>query len=190
MGDRVEAVGFSAVVDFRPVLLGALYRVTGSGPPQAPLDLTPAEALNDKFDSALVRMEGVLSAISELPDKTVLILNQGSNVFTAFLKKRRPTERRLAFRESSHLQVTGICLNDEDIAYRTDDLVSKRFRIRLRSPADVVQTGSPSWWTRGRALLAIAFLTIAVVAISTWVMLLRHKVRATDSSPARGATGG
>ena len=174
-GDRIEATGFPAIVDFRPVLQGALYRVIGSGPPQPPLALTPFEALNDKYDSALITMDGVLSAISELPSETVLILNQGKSVFSAFLK-RSPKESRFAFKEGSRLRLTGICVNEEDILYRTDDLVSTTFKIRLRSPEDVMLTRSPSWWTLDRALLAIALLTLATIGVLAWVFMLRHEV--------------
>ena len=63
------------------------------------------EALENKYDSALVRLEGRLTALSTLPDETVLILNQGKTVFRAFLKEK-PVDTHFPFREGSRLQIT------------------------------------------------------------------------------------
>jgi hypothetical protein len=57
-GDRIEVVGFVGVLDFRPILQDAIYRVDGSGPPPASVSITANQALSDKYDSRLVTIKG------------------------------------------------------------------------------------------------------------------------------------
>jgi signal transduction histidine kinase/CheY-like chemotaxis protein/PAS domain-containing protein len=170
-GDRVETVGFAGFVDYRPVLQDAIYRRNGSGPPPAPEVMPVDQALDDKYDSALVTVAGRLTAFSRLPDETVMIFSQGKTVFSALVEDRVAASR-FPFREGSHLQLTGICVISKD-AIGTP----QSFKLLLRSPRDVVLINSPSWWTAERALSMMAVLTLATIGILAWVAILRRRVR-------------
>jgi signal transduction histidine kinase/ActR/RegA family two-component response regulator len=171
-GDRVEVVGFPGFVDYRPILKDAIYRRTGNGPPPESAAMKPDDVLNDdKYDSALITLEGRLTAVSLLPKEEVLILNQGKTTFTA-LGMERSADSNDTLREGSRLRVTGICLIEKDVIGRPQS-----FKIRLRSRQDVVAIENPSWWTRDRALSVLGFVALVTFVTSAWVFVLRRRVR-------------
>ena len=171
-GDRVEVVGFAGFVDSRPTLKDAIYRLRGGGPRPSTTAIKAAEALvDDKYDSSLVTMEGTLTALVSLPNEEVLSVQQGSTVFSA-ITDRNKGQARLELREGSLVQITGICLIEKDIAG-----VPQSFKIRLRSPDDVLLVRSPSWWTRDRALSMLGFVLLVTLVTSAWVLILRRRMR-------------
>ena len=171
-GDRVEVVGFAGFVDYRPTLKDAIYRRRDSGAVPSPAVIKAVEALaNDKYDSALVTVEGKLSAAESLPNEEVLSLQRDGAVFSA-LGDRSTADAPLNLREGSLVQVTGICVAEKDAAG-----VPQSFKIRLRSPRDVVLLHSPSWWTRDRSLSMLGFVMLVAFVNSAWVLILRRRVR-------------
>jgi signal transduction histidine kinase len=171
-GDRIEAVGFSGFKDYMPVLQDAIFRRIGAGPPPVPVIIKPDEVVDDRYDSALVTVDGQLTAQSVLPDEAALILTRDQKTFRAFLAGA-PADSSRHLHEGSLLRLTGICLTDKDA-----DGNSQSFRIRLRSSRDIVVTRSPSWWTRERALSVLGFVALLAFAASAWVLILRRRVRA------------
>ena len=130
-GDRVEVVGFRGVVDSRPALEEAICRLLRKGPPPRPLALTAPEALQGEHDSALVTMEGRMTASSSLPNEQTFLISQGQTVFGAVWKGS--PGHRLASPPERGLGPSGICLVE------TNALGSPvSFRIELRSPEDFV----------------------------------------------------
>jgi diguanylate cyclase (GGDEF)-like protein len=171
-GDRVEVVGFPAVVDYRPVVQDAIYLVDGSGPSPAPVSISANQELSDKYDSTLVTAKGLLRALSVIPDGRLLTLDSSGILFSAVLRGRH-LEQRFPFREGSLLQVTGILVIEKN----TEGLVQS-FTIRLRSLQDAVLIEGPSGWTLGRAMLVISALTAITIVILAWFVFVRRQVRA------------
>jgi len=176
-GDRVEVVGFAGYSDYRATLQDAIYRFRGAGPPPVPLAIHADQALAGAHDSALITLEGRLTALSVLPHERLLILNSGKTVFSVFLEAR-PAGRNFTFREGSLLRVTGICVVERELVGSYASLTEPSFKMRLRSAKDIVVLESPSWWTRERALSFTGFLTLATIGILAWVAILRRRVQA------------
>ena len=172
LGDRIEVVGFVGVLDYRPVIQDAIYRVDGSGPPPTAAAITAGQGFGDKYDSKLVTLKGLLRSVSTVPDGKLLALDYGGIAFSAVLRGQQ-AEPGFSFQAGSLLQVTGICLLERDAAG-----VAQTFKIRLRSPRDVVLMESPSWWNVGRALLVIGVLVAITLGILVWVVLIRRQVKA------------
>ena len=170
-GDRVEVVGFASFVDYRPVLKDAILRKTGAGPRPQPAPVQADAALDDKYDSVLVTLEGRLTALTILSQGEVLILNDGKTTFSA-MEMDGSVDGRQIPRAGSRLRLTGICLVERDV-FGTP----LSFKIRLRSPSDVTALESPSWWTRERALAILGLVVVVTLATSAWVFILRRRVR-------------
>jgi signal transduction histidine kinase/ActR/RegA family two-component response regulator len=171
-GDRVDVVGFTAVVESGPALQDSDFRRTGTGPAPQPLPVTAEQALYNQHGS-LVSTEGTLAAVSALPGEKVLMLRQGETTFAAVLKGRPALARFHAPPEGSVVRVTGI-----DLVERMVNGQPASFKIQLRSPGDVVVVKYPQWLTAGRAWSVLGILAAAVLATLVWVRVLRRKVRA------------
>jgi len=171
-GDRIQVVGFPEVVDYRPVVQDAIYRIDGSAPPPAAVSIAANEGLNDKHDSTLVTVKGLLRALSVIPDGRLLTLDSGGIVFSAVLRSRQ-VEQSFSFRDGSLLQITGIGLIERDA-----EGVAQSFEIRLRSPEDVALIESPTSWTLGRAFLVMSTLIAITLGILVWLVIVRRQVKA------------
>ncbi len=170
-GERVDVVGFRGVVDSRPALEEAIVRRVGMGTPVEPHFLTPQGALRGEHDSALVTMEGQLTASSSLPSEQAFLIRQDNAVFGAVWKgplKNGPA----APPEGAWVRLTGICLVE------TDALGAPvSFRIQLRSPQDLVVVRKPRWLTLNRALSGLGVLAASILVILGWVAVLRRRVQ-------------
>ena len=179
-GDRVEVVGYAGFVDWRPTLKDAIYRRTGAASVPPPIPVQPDKALDDDSnDSALVTAEGQLTARVVLPSEEVLIMKRGGASFSA-AGQWKSAEGKQALLEDSQVRVTGILVMEKDGVG-----VPQSFKIRLRSPADVVVLKNPSWWTRSRALSILGLVALIALLTSAWVLVLRRRVRAQTAELRR-----
>jgi len=179
-GDRVEVVGFAGFVDYRPILKDAIYRRTGSASVPPPIPVQPEKALeDDSHDSALVTLQGQLTARVVLPGEEVLIMKQGDTSFSATGQWKSAAVKQ-ALLEDSRIRVTGILVTEKDGVG-----VPQSFKIRLRSPADVVVLQNRSWWTRGRALSLLGLVALIAFLTSAWVLILRRRVRSQTAELRR-----
>ena len=171
-GDRIEVVGFAAMVDYRPVVQDAIYRLDNHGPPPAARPIAANQGLNDQYDSKLLTLKGWLRSVSVVPDGKLLALDYGGIVFSAVLTGQQ-AESSLSVQPGSLIQLTGICVIERDAAG-----VPQSFKIRLRSPRDIVLLESPSWWTVGHASTALSVLLAFTLTILVWVVVVRGQVKA------------
>ena len=170
-GDRVEAVGFAGIIDLIPALQDAVCRRIRTGSPRVPAVIQADQALDDKYDSALVTLEGLLTQRSALPQEEVMIINHGQTTFKAVAGGNASDPRRFV-REGSRVRVTGICVLQKGVSGTPESI-----KLRLRSPRDLVVIESPSWWTREHALLVLGFVALVTIVTSAWVLILRRRVR-------------
>jgi signal transduction histidine kinase/DNA-binding response OmpR family regulator len=171
-GDRVDVVGFAALVDNHLALENAAVRLRSHGPLPPAISLTAAQVLAARYDSALVRTEGVLSQVAVTPAEKLLVLRQGSRVFTAFSNARFPEGRLASLKEGSLVQVTGICILSRDSTGQ-----STSFRILFGTPRDIAVLGRAPWWTVGRLSGVLGILGVVILVVLGWVEILRRRVQ-------------
>lgn len=171
-GDRVDAVGFPGVVDRHPALEDAVFRVVGKGPVPVAPQVTAAQALQGEYDSALVKIQGTLTQAALTPGQSLLVLRQGSAMFTAASQAKFPLSELAGLREGTLLQMTGICVVDTDVTG-----LSTGFKIRFDTPREIVVLRRPSWWTAQRALAMGGALSILILAVLGWAEILRRRVQ-------------
>ena len=179
-GDQVEVIGFPTVGPYAPELQDALLRRTGTGLVPKPIVLSPTDALRGNFergllvrsyDAELITVRGRLTGDSLNPGEQILLLQEGSVVFEAELTAPQIPPAFKLLREGSTLQMTGICTIEVD-----ENREPVRFRIRLRSPEDVVVARLPSWWNVSRTLTLIGGMILVILSVLMWVATLRRRV--------------
>jgi len=171
-GDRVEVLGFLGVVDRHPALEDSIFQVTSAGRAPEPVTISAAQALQGQFDSKLVKMQGLLGQIARTPNETVLILRQGTIMFTAVSKTMVPSAELDSLREGAIVQVTGVCIVDSDSSG-----APKSFMIRFHAPDGVVVLRKSPWLSLERALEALGITMLVVVAAAAWVLVLKRRVK-------------
>ena len=168
-GDRVEVVGFIGIEGSGPVLEGASFRRLSSGSPPRPVRLNADELLRQKAEDELVQIEGRLLSCGRQGTKGLLVLQSENVIINAELEEARdPVEFPSP---GSLVQLTGINVVDLDPLYRWP----QKFRILLRSPADMVVLRLPNWWTSARLARALGAVTVTALIGSIWLMMLSRK---------------
>ena len=174
LGSRLEVVGYPAAGRYSPQLDDAVFRVVGAGAPVAALPEAGSAMIVDNlgwpaapFDSVLVQLKGLL--IEEVPgaDEDLLLLRDGSTLYTARLPHSSQTHRVLT--PGSLLSITGICMANADETH-----VARSFEIGLRSPDDVVVLRRASWWTGSHATWIAVLLGTVVLAMAGWMAVARR----------------
>jgi len=181
VGDEVDLVGFATMGPYEPELQNAIFRRTGVGALPKPLMLSAAAALHGHFerdimfqsyDGDLIVVTGKLTGDSLNPGQQILHLQDGDTVFEAELSSPQIPQQFESLRESTLLQITGICTVEID-----ENQQPVRFRIRLRSTQDVAIIHLPSWWTLGRTFALIGAMVLAIFIVLAWADTLRRRVR-------------
>lgn len=170
-GDRIDVVGFPVIVDRHPALQDAVFRLLSSGPAISPAEITAAQALQGQYDSTLVTIEGRLAQVALTPGEMLLVLGQGSTVFTAVSKAPGSQSGLASLRAGSLVRVRGICVVDTD-AMGTPTA----FKIRFDDSHAITVIEQPSWWTVKRALGMGGLLSFAILATLGWAASLRRRV--------------
>jgi len=173
VGDRVDVIGFPEFIQRAPALADAVYRRIDSAALPVAQDVTPASVLDPEHDSGLVRIEARLTQLALAPDVQELTLESGKQVFQVMLDGADDGGRMAALEPDSILRVTGVC-----IQFRDSDGDVYGFKLRVRTPADIVVVRLPPWWNLRRALMLLVLMTaVSVIAASGWVVALRRRVR-------------
>ncbi len=167
-GDRIETLGFVAIVASHVQLEDALSRKIGSGPPPQSKVLTAEEASSGKFDSELVKLRGSVVGRSSWSRESTLVLRQNNTMFSMSL----PLWMRDLPEEGSTVEVTGICVNELDALGRL-----REFRLFARSPQDIAVLRTPPWWTLRHAIAAMGVFAASSILVLAWVLVLRRRVQ-------------
>ncbi|HET7346350.1 MAG TPA: EAL domain-containing protein [Acidobacteriaceae bacterium] len=179
VGDRVEAVGYPALVGrYSPVMSEGVFHRTGVSSAE-PKPADPESMLDGRYDSMLVTVEGRLLMTLTDPNGTVLVLQSGVRTFSAELETGDPDAALAALAAGSIVRVTGVCSTQVDPTrlYRVVEEEPSSFRILLRSPRDITVTHAAPFWTLQTTLGLIAILCLAIAGILVWVAALRRRVR-------------
>jgi diguanylate cyclase (GGDEF)-like protein len=177
-GTRVEAVGFPAMAEYAPQLEDGLFRITGRGPPAAPLPVNAGDVITMRdgfnraaYDQRLVKIEGDLVEDHIQADQHVWIIRRGNTIFQAQLLLSDAARGMRPISNGSHLLLTGICTIQVG-----STLNPISFTILLRSPQDIVVLKQGPWWTPNRTLTVVSVLAGLTVLVLVWVVLLRNRV--------------
>ena len=171
-GEVVDVAGFPGVLDNRPALEEPTIRQLGSIPTRIPPLISYADALSGTYDSALVRMEGQVEGVAQLPGETDLVLRDAQGMFTAISKSKSQNADMKTLQHGSRIRLTGICLVDSDAL---GNPVS--FNIRFRSGQDIVVLQTPPWLSPERAATIVSVLAFAILGALAWVGILRRRVQ-------------
>ncbi|HZP17497.1 MAG TPA: EAL domain-containing protein [Terriglobales bacterium] len=178
LADWVEVVGYASPGGYSPRMTDAMVRVVRSNVPVGPERISPESAVDGRFDSHLVTIEGrLLSAVHSLSGRTLVLYSEG-RTFNAQLLSRESSGQSPPLQEGSVLRLTGICSAQINMS-TTYLLLSQEpvgFRLVVRSPGDIEVLQAASWWTASRTLTALAILTTATCITFGWVGVLRRRV--------------
>jgi diguanylate cyclase (GGDEF)-like protein len=179
-GTSVDVIGFTSVGGLKPALLDAGFLPDSGTGRVAAIPITPEQALDGRYDSELVQMDGRLVGRNLGPHgSSALILSSGPSVFLVYLPSEQHDPHFDAIQNGSLLRITGICSVqvDSEATTRGNGFTQiERFSILLQSPASIVVLQRPSWWTTGRIGFALLFTLAVTLAGFVWVIVLRRRV--------------
>ena len=181
IGDRVEAVGFPAPRESGPVLEDAVVRKVSAGGPLQPVPVKIDDIRSGNLNYNLVSTEGRLLRRIREPAREVLLLQEGPDVLTAeldgFDENAMGRDAFLNIPEGSAIKVSGI--SNLEVGgtwnYGMKSAEAVRFKLLLRSPADVQVLRPPSWWTT-RHVVYLA-LALGILAFAFLAQVLRSLVQ-------------
>jgi signal transduction histidine kinase len=176
LGDRVEALGFVRQGDYTPLLEDAVYRRIAPGDPPAPSRVTHDEALQGKQDCRLIQVTGRLLDRGLHGPEPYLILQDGDQIFEAYLNQTNGQHTFGHLANGSRVAVTGVCRIDPGEWRAGETWRARSFRVHLRSPADVTLIEAPPWWTLRRVLWIAGVLGLVALAAVGWVAVLHREV--------------
>lgn len=207
VGDEVEVAGFLDSSADAGRVVEAVVRRTGSGPPPAPLAISPADILRvngeavargamatpSSYEGCLIEFPARLVDLQVHADGGWMTLSAGeTNVDVTFVGPGFESLGRLE--PGSRLDVIGVVKLDftesrsGQLARRQPSV--ERLGVLIREPGDVRLVEPPPWWTPRRLLAAVAASLAAVAASLAWIWSLRREVaiqssRAADEAAAR-----
>jgi signal transduction histidine kinase/CheY-like chemotaxis protein len=174
VGDRVEAVGFPPVPLHRVALEDALLRRLGPGRIPAAVDISGDEATGGPYDARLVRLTASLINQHVSFGDHRLYLQAGRKQFAAILEYPQSSEFLESLQDGSLLQITGVCVVDWDDTQAIP--IPRSFHLLIPSLAGIQVLHRASWWTLGRALIILGLMSAVVLAVLSWVVVLRRRV--------------
>ena len=185
-GDSVEVTGFPEPGAFSPTVRDASIRVIGKDRSVAPMRLTPADILQEGYDSELVQVDAfVVNSVGGAAGDAV-VLRSGDTVFEA----RMDGGAMPHLQSGALLRLTGISSLVVDDAH--DLLAPKGFSLLLRSPGDIVVLRNGPWLNFDRMLRLMGILVAIALMAFAWIIVLRRRVqqRTADLRKARDAAEG
>ncbi|MBV9303682.1 MAG: response regulator [Acidobacteriaceae bacterium] len=171
-GMQVEVLGFPGIVEQHPAVEDSEVRILGSGPAPEPVSIQASAALQGQFDSTLVSIDARLTQLAITPKEGLLVLRQGSTMFTAVSKSPGRIANLKWLREGSLLRVTGVCVLERDADSQTTS-----FKLYFDTPQDITLLRKPAWLTVGRALALGGILLFGILAVLSWAATLRRRVQ-------------
>jgi len=175
-GDKVDAVGFPVLGDYKQSIQDAVFRRIGTGALPKSQSIGPKAALSGDFDDDLVQMDARLIEKQRTADLETLLLNAGGSVFSAMLPEEGLDQTIDDLRPGSLIRLTGVCIIPETQATR-HFRVPKSFQILLRSTRDIVVLHRSSWWTLEHVLYAFGLTGFIALGAVSWIVALRRRVR-------------
>ncbi len=169
-GEDITVLGFPEMEGFSATLDDAEITSTEPGPPPKPVHTSIPTMDNGSLNHELVTFPATV-ADSFRTQTGASVLLQSEDIAVRLIL---PAGEKLPA-PGTRLNITGICHVETSRAaaynVRPDSIA-----IHARTPADIVVTGSPSWWTTTRLTAALCLLAAAVAIAALWIFLLRRQV--------------
>jgi signal transduction histidine kinase len=175
-GTIITVLGFPEMEGFTATLDDAEIISSESGPPPKPIPTNLSSLANGSMNHELVKFSATVADSFRTQTGASVQLQHPDIAVRLILPATADIPA-----PGTQLEVTGICHVETSRAaaynVRPDSIA-----IHARTPADIIVTGKPSWWTTTRLTVALCLLA-AVVAIATlWIFLLRRQVeKQTDA---------
>jgi signal transduction histidine kinase/ActR/RegA family two-component response regulator len=169
-GDVVDVLGFGHPGSFSPEMRDAQVSLVERGPAPSSPSITVDEALEGAYDSRLVTIDAIVVDQLRSSSQNNVMLQVGGKLFNATLDHGRVP----SLDQGSIVRVTGVCsiAAENNLAYR----IPKSFSLMLRSAGDIAVVRSAPWWNPGRLLAVLGSMAAVLLAVLSWVVVLRHKV--------------
>jgi hypothetical protein len=172
VGDMVEAVGFPLIGEYEPIRQQALFRVIGHTAPPLAEPVKIEQLADGKHEGDLVQIDGQLMDRMLTPNEQILITENHGVVMQSQLEDPRAVGRLQRIQPGSGLRLVGICTTGRDYKGSPGAV-----RLLLRGTADIRVVSRPSWLTFRNALWLVSGLSIVILAIISWLEVLRGKIR-------------
>ncbi len=173
-GDEVEVSGFPSQGEYSAVMLDALVRTVSRRARPGARAITAEQALTGAHDAELVRVRGRLLDRIDAGDEHVLVLQDGTHVFSASWSADS-AGATADLQPGSILDVVGICVVQTDGS--TAQRAPRAFEIVLQSRDDVAVVQAAPWWTLTHLLVTVAVMSGVLLLSLAWVAVLRNRVR-------------
>ena len=169
-GDVVDVLGFGHPGSFGPEMRDAQIALVERGPAPTPASITVDDALTGDYDSRLVSIDAAVVNQIGGSAQNVVMLQVGGKLFNAALDRGSIPP----FDRGCIVHVTGVCsiAAEDNLSYK----VPKSFSLVLRSPKDIVVVRPAAWWTVGHLLAVLGSVMVLLLAVSSWVAVLRRRV--------------
>ena len=169
-GDVVDVLGFGHAGSFSPEMRDAQVSLVERGPAPAPPSITVDEALEGAYDSRLVTIDAAVVDQLRSSGQSDVMLQVGGKLFNATLDHGRIP----SLDQGSIVRVTGVCsiAAENNLAYR----IPKSFSLLLRSARDIAVVRAAPWWNPGRLLAVLGSMVALLLAVLSWVAVLRRRV--------------
>jgi signal transduction histidine kinase len=161
-------VGYPAPGTTGPILQDAVLRDMGHGDEVQAKSVSIADLSAGDFNDSFVSIEGRFLRRVEEPYRVVLLLQVANTLLLAELAEPESSKSFEGLKEGSRVRLSGISMLDADGVWNMDSPKASliRYKLLLRSPADVQVTQPPSWWTINHVLyLALGFGVLALIFI-------------------------
>ncbi len=171
-GDRVEAVGYLSLGDFRYVLRDADCRRTGHASIPAPRPASD-ETLNQNLHGLWVQLNARVVNGSRRGNEDVMTLQAGNLFFEALRPIAANSGENPLPPIGSLVQLRGV------YSVLGDELrVARALRLYV-PPAEPIQIlEKPSWWNARHAVAVVGTMAVTLLAAALWAILLRRRVAA------------
>jgi PAS domain S-box-containing protein len=169
VGDLVDVVAFEAAGALKPRLRHAQVRRLTGRRAVRPVAVDARHVEPDALDSRLVRVAGrVVDRVATSARTRLLVRSEGLVLAAAI--EGRESAALPAIEVGSHVQLTGVCVIDPDRDQASGE--ADGISILLRTPADVVVTARPSFWTPQRAFMALGATVLLFSGALGWVIVV------------------
>jgi signal transduction histidine kinase len=190
-GEQISVSGYAMPGQYTPIVEDAMVRQLGHAnqPPALPVDLETLLHSPENFEGVLVSIKGELLNRIEDPPRRSFILQSSNVIFLAQSENSRTGPWFKSLKNGSRLLLTGVFDAQPPVrsvplmAPSRENAVSglaspspESIKILLRSPADLVVLGRPSWLTPGRLLWVLVVLSLALLATFARLQVLNGRI--------------
>ncbi|HEX4165280.1 MAG TPA: response regulator [Bryobacteraceae bacterium] len=171
LGDFVTVIGFPQQANEGPVVQDARFLRITPGQHRIPQRITANELLSNDLDSTLVQIDALVLDHTVGASSQTIWLQAGGILFGADFEAGEPLD---FVQRGATLRLTGVAALVREGAFQ--DSAASRFRLLLRSGADVQLLYRAPWLSPLHTLQIIAGLGVCAFVALVWILFLRRKV--------------